>query len=314
MLRHIVSATDLPTADVLNLFRRASLYSNRGRSSYRTLEGKIVATAFEEPSTRTWSSFIAATQRLGGDVLPIPDAGVFSSFAKGETPEDTAKILSANCDLIVMRLKEGGAAARFASASLVPFVNAGDGSNEHPTQALLDLFTIWEIAQTRQLSGRQLNILFFGDNAKSRTVRSLALLLARDAAATGIEIGNIGFGGVNGHGNPPQDVRDALRYMPTLYMGYQVGMFAPFDVVYLTRTQKERYGDGELDGAQPFVFTRDHAATMPAHSIILHPLPRAGELSPSVDADPRAWYFRQASNGLYVRMALLELLLDYASQ
>ena len=313
-MHHIVSATDLATDDVRRVFARANRYSEASRQSYDTLRGKIVAHAFEEPSTRTWTSFIAATLRLGGDVLPIPDAGVFSSFAKGESHEDTARILSANCDLIVMRLKESGGAARFAKASLVPFINAGDGENEHPTQALLDLFTIWEAKKARQMPETPLNILFFGDNAKSRTVRSLALLLARDAERVGIELGDIEFGGINSHGEPPKDVIEALSkhlrrgrvYGPELPVST---LFGQADVVYLTRTQKERYRDGELDGDKPFVFTLIHAAMMPRHGIIMHPLPRAGELSPEVDTDPRAWYFRQASNGLYIRMALLELLL-----
>ena len=309
-MHHIVSATDLATDDVRRVFARANRYSEASRQSYDTLRGKIVAHAFEEPSTRTWTSFIAATLRLGGDVVPIPDASVFSSFAKGESHEDTARILSANCDLIVMRLKESGAAARFAKASLVPFINAGDGENEHPTQALLDLFTIWEAKKARQMPEKPLNILFFGDNAKSRTVRSLALLLARDAAAVGIEIDRVSFGGVNGHGTPPRDVLATLSSSPGIRHASNIAPgFGDVDIMYLTRTQKERYGEGELEGDRPFVFRKEHAWMMPQHGIIMHPLPRAGELSPEVDTDPRAWYFKQASNGLYIRMALLELLL-----
>lgn len=311
-LRHIVSADDFTTQDVEFILDKAMGYKSMMRGS-NILAHNIITCAFEQPSTRTWSSFCAAALGLGASVLPIPDAGVASSFAKDESFEDTGRILSANCDLLIMRLKESGTAARVASTSTVPFINAGDGTNEHPTQALLDFFTIWEAIQEGQIP-RRLRIHFFGDNARGRTVHSLALMLAKHASSFDIEIRSMSFGGSEKHWIPPAHVTNRLpmEWTPGGNRLLDADALTQCEVLYLTRDQTE-HDDKRIipvgSAGSSFVFSRSQTMMMPSDSIIMHPLPRNSELSTSVDTDPRAWYFKQADNGVPVRMALLRLLL-----
>lgn len=313
-LRHIVSADDFTDQDVEFVLDKATTYKEVLRGP-ALLEGRIITCAFEQPSTRTFSSFCAAALRLGASVLPISDAGVASSFAKDESLEDTGRILSANCDLLIMRLKENGAAARVASTSTVPFINAGDGTNEHPTQALLDFFTIWEAIKTGRLPG-EVRIHFHGDNARGRTVHSLVRMLAKHGAAFGIRIESMTFGGSDQLWCPPAYVVNQIPSHCSLFGGNRKlddASLSACDVLYLTRDQAE-YGLGEGQQSIPrdastFSFTREHAQMMHGDAIILHPLPRNSELATNVDDDPRAWYFKQAKYGVPVRMALLRLLL-----
>jgi len=315
MPRHIVSATDYTGDDLKTIFGRARLHKGvKRRNSANSLEGMLVALAFEKPSTRTYSSFYAAMVRCGGNVLPIPDAGVFSSFSKDESIEDTIEVLSDNCDAIVMRHGQEDAAARAATAARVPFINAGNGTYEHPTQALLDLFTIWEACESGRLPRRPLRIEFFGDNTKSRTVRSLGFLLEQHAKTLDVDIESVRFSGPAYCWQPPIDLLESFSSIPVTTGNNDPVAFLPqTDVLYLTRTQREHYTTEEraaMSSSSPFVFTRTHAELMPKHALIMHPLPRNFELSTSVDADKRAFYFPQAANGWPVRAALLELLLD----
>jgi len=268
----------------------------------RRLEGRIMATLFYEPSTRTRLSFESAMLRLGGSVIGTESAREFSSVIKGETLEDTIRMVAAYADVIVLRHDEGGAAARAAAVSDVPIVNAGDGPAEHPTQALLDLYTI--SAELGRVEG--LHVALCGDLRYGRTARSLALLLSL-------------YPGVRLSFVAPDVVQmrpDILALMDARGVPYQVtdsllDTVGGVDVLYQTRVQKERFENpGEFDRARGD--TRIGPAVMdalPRHAIVMHPLPRVDEIDPAVDSDPRAAYFRQARNGVTIRMALLEMLL-----
>lgn len=267
------------------------------------LVGRIMATLFFEPSTRTRLSFESAMTRLGGSVLSAEDAGTTSSVTKGETVEDMARIVEAYADLLVIRHPEAGAVARAAAVVDVPVINAGDGPREHPTQALLDLYTIHEEL------GRidELRIALVGDLKYGRAVRSLALLLAQ---ARGTELifvspSSTRMGGdvtaeLDHAGVRYAEETDLRRVLPTV------------DVVYQTRVQRERFPTGEeyRPAAGQYVIDVEAMGHLSPHAILLHPLPRVDEIAPEVDTDPRAVYFQQAKNGVYVRMALLDLLLS----
>ena len=298
-LEHVLSAAqfDRPLLDRL-FVRAAALEGTRGTA----LRGRIMATLFYEPSTRTRLSFESAMLRLGGAVLGTEAAHVFSSAMKGETLEDTIRMVSAYADVIVLRHDREGAAAQAAGVASVPIVNAGDGPGEHPTQSLLDLFTI-----DREL-GRVdgLHVALCGDLRFGRTARSLARLLAlydgvrlSFVAPDVVQIG--------------QDIRDFLDDRGVAYRLHSRldDVIAGVDVVYQTRVQKERFTKpAEFEVARGAI--RIDEATMrrlPVTAIVMHPLPRVDEIDPAVDADPRAAYFRQAANGVALRMALLEMLI-----
>jgi aspartate carbamoyltransferase catalytic subunit len=268
----------------------------------RRLGGRIMATLFYEPSTRTRLSFESAMLRLGGSVIGTEAAREFSSVIKGETLEDTIRMVSAYADVIVLRHDEAGAASRAATVSDVPIVNAGDGPGEHPTQALLDLYTIDN--ELGHIEG--LHVALCGDLRYGRTARSLALLLSLYPAVRLTFVA-------------PDVVRmgpDILALMDNRGVPYTVtesllDTVHDVDVLYQTRIQKERF-ENPADYNQARGETRIDAAVMerlPSHAIVMHPLPRVDEIDPEVDADPRAAYFRQARNGVVIRMALLEMLL-----
>lgn len=298
-LEHVISSEqfDRPLLDWL--FRRAAALE--GVRDDR-LARRIMASLFYEPSTRTRLSFESAMLRLGGSVLGTEAAHTFSSAIKGETLEDTVRMVSTYADVIVLRHDELGAAARAAAVSSVPVVNAGDGPGEHPTQALLDLYTIQR--ELGRIEG--VHVAFCGDLRFGRTARSLALLLARYpgvrmvfVAPSVVQVG--------------QDVRARLDAMGAPYTLTDTlrGVAGDVDVVYQTRVQKERFDDPvEFEEARTAIRI-DGALmqTLRESAVVLHPLPRVDEIAPEVDADPRAAYFRQAQNGVAIRMAVLEALL-----
>ena len=262
------------------------------------LAGKCMLIAFYEPSTRTYMSFTAAMKRLGGEVIYSMEYAGTSSLAKGKTIEDTIRGLCSCCpDVIVLRTNKEGMAKRAAEVSAVPIINAGDGMGQHPTQALLDIYTIQK--ELGHIDG--ISIAMVGDLARNRTVRSLSYLL-----------GN--FSGIKIYFVSPEvarirdDIRDFLeRHNVPFYEEHALRMVAPkVDVIYQTRTQKER---GALLERFETTVNREILGLMKKDAIIMHPLPRNEEISPEVDNDPRAVYFRQAKNGLYVRMALLKMIL-----
>ncbi len=265
------------------------------------LRGCILANLFYEPSTRTQASFMAAMQRLGGGIIPISEVR-YSSVSKGESLRDTVRTLESYADVVVLRHHEKGAAAIAAEAASKPVINAGDGIGEHPTQALLDLYTI--ARECQRLSGLEVTLL--GDLKHGRTVHSLVQLLSLFEVR------------INLVSPPeltlPEELLAVLRARKTVFreLNALTAVLAQSDVLYVTRVQKERFTDEALYERvkHAFVVTPEVMAQAKASMVLMHPLPRVGEISESVDADPRAAYFRQMENGLYVRMALLGMVLN----
>ena len=302
---HIIDASQFCNRNFLNYFfdftdkiRKSDFRSRKLDSS---LKNRIMAALFYEPSTRTRFSFESAMLRLGGGVISTESAGHFSSAIKGETLEDTIRIVGGYADVIVLRHNETGAAKRAASVSSVPIINAGDGAGEHPTQALLDIYTIWKEF------GRidDLKIILAGDLLYGRTIHSLIQLLSLSKKS---EIFLVS----------PKELRLPGKYKKLLKDSkikfYESDNFKSAirrtDVFYMTRIQKERFRSGEAYEKikSRLIVDRVLLKQMKKDAIIMHPLPRVSEISPEVDSDRRAAYFRQAQNGLYVRMALLLML------
>ena len=268
------------------------------------LKGYVLACLFYEPSTRTSASFIAAMERLGGSVIPITQGVQFSSVSKGETLADTVRTLEQYADVIVLRHPEIGSAQLAADYADVPVINAGDGAGEHPSQALLDLFTIREELGT--IDG--LKIAMVGDLRYGRTVHSLTRLLTKYQVSLRFvspEILRLPLTIMNQVIDVGLDVRETHDVADVI---------GSADVLYVTRVQKERFTD-----LAQYEEVRDHYEITPElmhqakqKMIVMHPLPRVGEIHYAVDADPRAAYFRQVKNGMYIRMALLAMVLGQA--
>ena len=302
-LRHVIESQQFSRALLEELFSRAKQIKDEPHRFSSRLDGRVMAALFYEPSTRTRLSFEAAMLRLGGSTMGTDNAREFSSAAKGETLEDTIRIVSGYADVIVMRHYEEGAARRAAAVSLVPVINAGDGPGQHPTQALLDLYTIRD--EIGHIDG--IDIAMVGDLANGRTVRSLTYLLSkfRDVRIRFVA--------------PPQvamrdDIKAHLDEHQVSWAETQdlTAVLPQVDVVYQTRIQKERFTDEAVYRAVKGVYRVDAStlALMRREAIVMHPLPRVDEIAPEVDADPRAAYFRQARNGLFIRMALLDWLIS----
>lgn len=266
------------------------------------LSCKIMASLFFEPSTRTKFSFDSAMTRLGGEV--ISTTGVtYSSMAKGETLEDTIKTVERYADVIVIRHAERGSAKIAADAASVPVINAGDGPGEHPTQALLDFYTI-----RKEMSGfPKIKIALVGDLKYGRTIHSLVKLLShyKDIEFCLISPGELKL---------PKEYTDILLDKKISYFeSYNLeGAISDCDVFYMTRIQKERFGDPSEYEKLKGVFVLDNNIMKKAkkNMIVMHPLPRVDEIKPEVDSDPRAKYFDQVENGVFVRMTLLALVLE----
>lgn len=307
MSRHIISAQQFSRQDIDTLFEktRSIQASLKSGTPLALLSGKILATLFFEPSTRTRLSFESAMLRLGGTVISTENAREFSSAVKGETLEDTIRVVEHYADAIVLRHHEAGAADRAAQVSAVPIVNAGDGAGQHPTQALLDLFTIED--ELGSIDG--MTITLVGDLLYGRTVRSLSYLLAKNYSIKKLFL------------VAPEPVRmksDILDYLKKQRVDFEetsnLDHVLPLsDVVYQTRIQRERFGDRTEDYERSrgiFIINRHSLSLLPEKSIVLHPLPRVDEIHPEVDTDPRAAYFRQARNGRLVRMAILDTIIE----
>ena len=267
------------------------------------LQGKILANLFYEPSTRTSSSFTAAMQRLGGQVIPINNVQ-YSSVSKGESLPDTVRTLECYADVIVIRHPEVGAAATAAYYADKPVINAGDGIGEHPTQALLDLFTVQE--ELQRIDG--LTVVMVGDLRYGRTVHSLTKLLFNyDVTFVFVSPDILRL---------PADLIEAVEASGHSCRQVQDlnSVIGEADVLYMTRVQRERFTDlAEYDRVKDyFIVDQELMARARRKMIIMHPLPRVGEISYAMDDDPRAAYFRQMRNGMYIRMALLAALLGKA--
>lgn len=268
------------------------------------LKGYVLACLFYEPSTRTSASFIAAMERLGGSVIPITQGVQFSSVSKGETLADTVRTLEQYADVIVLRHPELGSAQTAADYANVPLINAGDGPGEHPTQALLDLFTIRE--ELGAVDG--LKIAMVGDLRYGRTVHSLTRLLTqyqvslRFVSPETLRLPMVIMNQVIDAGLDVRETHDVADVIENA------------DVLYVTRVQKERFHDlAHYEEVKDlYEITPELMARAKERMIVMHPLPRVGEIHYAVDGDPRAAYFRQVKNGMYIRMALLASVLGRA--
>lgn len=298
--RHLIESQQLTVPLLMELFKRSrGMERVVARGGTLDYQNRILATLFYQPSTRTRFCFEAAMQRLGGKVLSTEHAGAFSSEVEAEQVEDSIRIIGSYSDVIVVRHPEAGGAKRAAQVSLVPVINAGDGEGgQHPTQALLDLYTIY---RERPLVG--LSVAIIGELDKGRTARSLAYLLAK------FERVKIFFV------SPPelQMKPDILDYLNEHGVQYELEadidrVIREVDVVYQTRIRPERVRDRQE--LQHYAINSSVLKKMKSDALILHPLPRTVELDKTVDDDPRALYFKQAANGLFVRMALLTMLLE----
>lgn len=296
-MKHVVAVDQFQRPWIEQLFNSADRMRTI-RASDGLLQNRILATLFYEPSTRTRLSFESAMLRLGGQVVSTENAREFSSAIKGESVEDTIRIVNGYAHGIVIRHHEQGAAARAAAVSTVPVINGGDGPGEHPTQALLDFYTIR--AELGALD--DLKVALVGDLRFGRAVRSLALMfrLTRNAELIFVSPQAVPMG---------DDVRRALDDSGVRYRDEPdlAKAMRDADVVYQTRIQRERFvTQQEYDAAHGiYVIDKEHLEQLGPNAIILHPLPRVDEIAPEVDTDPRAAYFRQAHNGVFIRMALL---------
>ncbi len=298
---HVLSVDQFDRSMLEDLFKRADAMRELVKTDGGDdrLAHHVTANLFYEPSTRTSSSFAAAMYRLGGQVISINDVQ-YSSVAKGETLEDTIRTLGQYADAIVLRHSEMGTAAIAASVSTVPIINAGDGVGEHPTQALLDLYTI--TTEFEQVDG--LTITLVGDLKNGRTVHSLAQLLNNfDVKLRFVSPESLQF---------PAELAKNLTNETTFSTDLE-STLKDSDILYVTRVQKERFDSVESYEAvkNSYVITNDTLAHMKPSARIMHPLPRVGEISSEVDSDPRAAYFRQVENGLYIRMALFDMLIKH---
>lgn len=296
--RSLVSIDDFSTQEILKILDLAGEFEKA--PVQRLLEGKVVATLFFEPSTRTRLSFESAINRLGGKIVGFSDASS-SSVSKGETLYDTIRTVNNYCDLIVMRHPIEGS-ARFASEiATVPVINAGDGANQHPTQTLLDLFSI------RKTQGKldDLNIFMVGDLKYGRTVHSLMMAMARWKAT---------FNFIS-----PDELRmpdEYKLYLDNAGLKYYehtdfTDIISKADIIYMTRVQRERFSDPiEYEKVKNvYVLRNSMLKNTKANMRILHPLPRVNEIHQDVDKNPKAYYFEQALNGVYTRQAILCSLL-----
>jgi len=304
-LKHVISARQFDDPEfLLGLFESANRMERDDvfRALTGPLRGRILATLFFEPSTRTRFSFEAAMQKLGGGVLTAENARTNSSATKGESIGDTVRVVSAYANVIAIRHYEEGAAEAASKISPVPIINVGDGSGEHPTQALADIYTIKK--ELGWLNG--LRVALVGDLLYGRTIHSLLPMLS---LYRGLTIDLIS----------PSQLRLPLRYREYLaekgipfHEGEKLeGVIEQADVAYITRVQRERFASQEdYDAVKDvYVIDAETANRMRPEAIIMHALPRVNEISPDVDSNARAAYFRQAKNGLYIRMALLKYLL-----
>ncbi len=304
-LKHLISATQFADRELLeSMFAAAAEMEqhDKARTLKLSLSGRILATIFYEPSTRTRLSFEAAMQKLGGGILTAENARENSSAAKGESIADAIRVIGGYADVIVRRHFEEGAAKAAASISPVPLINAGDGAGEHPTLALIDIYTIMkELGSVESKRNALVGDLLYG-----RTIHSLLQLLC---LYPGVSIDLIS----------PANLRLPAKYIEYLKQNkvdfresYTLDASLPHvDVLYITRVQRERFADvSEYEAIKDSYFIDALISSrLKPEAIILHALPRLNEIASEVDDDPRAAYFRQAKNGLYVRMALLTHLL-----
>lgn len=294
--RDVLAISDFDREDILHILETAASFKREVCSS---LKGKVLATCFFEPSTRTRLSFETAMQRLGGGVIGFSDK-LSTSAVKGESLQDTMKIIEHYADIVVMRHPHEGAAQLAADSIGIPVINAGDGTHQHPTQTFLDLFTLLETQG--KLDG--LHIAMMGDLRHGRTVHSLAQgLIPFRPRLYFVSPGDLEM---------PKEICDELRDKGIKFSFHRnVEEILPkLDILYMTRIQEERF---ESKTDYDYCLKVNHLKGAKDHFKILHPLPRVNEIAKEVDDTPYAYYFEQAKNGVCVRQALLSLLLGESS-
>lgn len=296
--KSLVSITDYSKDDYLKILQVAAEFEKN--PNQKLLDGKVVATLFFEPSTRTRLSFETAINRLGGRVIGFSDANS-SSVTKGETLKDTIKMVTGYADLIVMRHPIEGAARYASEVASVPVINAGDGANQHPTQTLLDLYSI----RKTQNNLDNLNIFMIGDLKYGRTVHSLLMAMSYfNPTFFFISPDELKM---------PNEYKFFLQQHNIKYYEYRdfMPIISEADVIYMTRVQKERFSDPiEYEKTKnAYVLNNHMLENTRANMRILHPLPRVNEISQDVDENPKAYYFTQALNGVYVRQAIITSIL-----
>ncbi len=334
--RSLVTIDDLSNGEIMALFSLADAMSANMKEQHGLCQGKVMASLFFEPSTRTRLSFEAAMHRLGGSVITVSDVGA-TSLAKGESIADMARVVGGYADIIVIRHPWEGAARVMAEYAGIPVINAGDGGHQHPTQTLCDLFTI----QKERHTIKGLRIALWGDLKYGRTIHSLIFALAKFGAdilfcpSPGLEVPehvidkliNEYGGDLEKFGSSDRDAKDNLFPIDAIYttpssphqlammpdISVQVELKEGVDALYVTRPQKERFAAGEegQDFKEKYrvvdkKMLKDKAFRK---TLVMHPLPRVDELAYEIDGDERSMYFKQATRGVPVRMALISLLL-----
>lgn len=298
-MKHIIESQQFDQKSINKIFSIADKLENKRDNCCK---GKIMASLFYEPSTRTRFSFESAMLRLGGSVITTENAKEFPSAAKGETLEDSIKVINNYADVIVLRHFEEGASKKAALVSKIPIINAGDGAGQHPTQSLLDLYTIK--MELKKING--ITIALVGDLKNGRTIRSLAYLLGKYkdikiyfVSPKGLKVG--------------EDIKEYLNRHNIYYKETEdlKSVIKIIDVLYQTRIQKERFKTEKeykkFKGC--YKIGLDLVKQMKSRSIIMHPLPRVDEILSEVDNSPKAVYFKQTYYGLFIRMALLKMIL-----
>ena len=297
---HLLEMGQFSKEQILGIIKVALKIDGKRRKYSKMLKEKILATLFFEPSTRTRMSFQAAMQRAGGSVIGFSDVST-SAMKKGESLADTIRIISGYADVIVMRHPEAGSVANAAEHATVPVINAGDGPNEHPTQTLTDLYTIMKEKGTLE----NLKVGFVGDLKYGRTVHSLITALCHFNP-------ELFFVSLESLAVPEKYLAD-LKEQGIKYTAEQdlMKVSKELDVIYVTRTQKERFPDpeGYEKSKGAYRLDRSIVKNIKEDALILHPLPRVDEIGPDLDDLPQSLYFKQAHNGIPVRMALLGMVL-----
>lgn len=296
--KSLISITDFSKDEIMRIMELAADFESN--TDQPLLAGKVVASLFFEPSTRTRLSFESAINRLGARVIGFADTAN-TSVSKGETFHDTIMTISNYCDMIVMRDSREGSPRYASEISKVPVVNAGDGANQHPSQTLLDLYSIKKTQGT--LDG--INIMMVGDLKYGRTVHSLLQALSHfNTTFTFVAPPELEM---------PQEYKDylderGLKFVEKREIGEEIN---DADIVYMTRVQKERFSDPvEYERVKNVYVLRNSMLDGTKQNMrILHPLPRVNEIDPDVDANPKAYFFQQTQNGVYVRMAIISYLL-----
>ena len=297
-MNKLLDCKEFTKESLLELYDLASKMKAHPENYTEELKNKIVAVMFFEPSTRTRMSFEAAIQRLGGKMIVTENGKTNSSATKGETLEDTIRVLDKYADAIIMRHSRDDAAIAADKVSRVPIINAGSGKAEHPTQALLDVFTI--LNKRGSVDGTKLAIL--GDLKYGRTTHSLIQLISL--------FDNIEIYGLSKEAfELPEEYVEFMKEKGITYKVCKSFDDLPkdIDVLYHTRIQSERF-EGDF-GKEEYIINKETLNKFTDKAIVLHPLPRNNEISEDIDDDPRAMYFEQAENGMYVRMAILKTIL-----